>query len=68
MLTVISYFLVLEPVDREAPEGTFSIIYDEPYIIHDQEGYHIIVDGHEVGVVDEVSKSFKDVKIIENNK
>ena len=68
MLTAVSFFFVLEPVNKEAPEGTFSIIYDDPYIIHDQEGYHIIVDGRELGVVDEVSESFKDVKIIENMK
>ena len=65
ILTVVSSFIVLEPVDREAPEGTFSIKYDEPYMIHDQQGYHIIVDGCEVGIVDEVPDSFKGVKIID---
>ena len=68
ILTVVSSFFVLEPTNREAPEGTFSIRYDNPYMIHDEEGYHIIVDGNEVGLLYEVPDIFKDVKIIENIK
>ena len=68
ILTVTSSFFVFEPVNKEAPEGTFSIRYDETYMVHDQQGYHIIVDGHEVGVVEKVPDSFKDVKIIDDMK
>ena len=53
-----SSFFVLEPTNREAPEGTFSIRYDNPYMIHDEEGYHIIVDGNEVGLLYEVPDIF----------
>lgn len=68
IFTVISSFFIFEPVNKEAPSGAFSIIYDNPYIIHDQQGYHIIVDGCEVGIVDEVPDSFENVKIIDNMK
>ena len=37
-------------------------------MIHDEEGYHIIVDGNEVGLVYEVPDIFKDIKIIDETK
>lgn len=68
ILTVVSSFLVFEPVSRELPEGTFSLEYNDVYMIHDQQGYHIISDGQDVGVVDEVPDSFKGIKIIDDIK
>lgn len=64
IFTIISSFLVFEPISKEMPGGTFSIKQNELYIIHNQQGYHIIVDGQDVGVVDEVPDSFKNIKII----
>lgn len=68
IFTVVSSFLVFEPVSRELPEGTFSLEYNDVYMIHDQQGYHIISDGQDVGVVDEVPDSFKGIKIIDDIK
>lgn len=68
ILTVVSSFFVFEPVSRELPEGTFSLEYNDVYMIHDQQGYHIISDGQDVGVVDEVPDSFKGIKIIDDIK
>lgn len=68
ILTVVSSFLVFEPVSGELPEGTFSPEYYDVYMIHDQQGYHIIFDGQDVGVVDEVPDSFKGIKIIDDIK
>ena len=68
IFTVVSSFLVFEPVSRELPEGTFSPEYNDVYMIHDQQGYHIISDGQDVGVVDEVPDSFKGIKIIDDIK
>lgn len=68
ILTVVSSFFVLEPTNRESPEGTFSIKYENPYMIHDEQGYYIIVDGNEVGLLYEVPDSFKAIKIIDHTK
>ena len=68
ILTVISSFLIFEPISKDMPEGTFSIGQDELYIIHDQQGYHIISDGQDVGIVDEVPDSFSGIKIIDHTK
>ena len=68
ILTVISSFLIFEPISKEMPEGTFSMEQDELYIIHDQQGYHIISNGQDVGVVDEVPDSFSGIKIIDDIK
>lgn len=68
IFTVISSFLIFEPISEEMPEGTFSTEQDELYIIHDQQGYHIISEGQDVGVVDKVPDSFNGIKIIEDNK
>ena len=37
-------------------------------MIHDEQGYHIIVDGNEVGLLYEVPDSFKAIKIIDHTK
>mgnify|MGYP006070571975 CR=1 FL=1 len=68
IFTVVSSFLVFAPVSRELPEETFSLEYNDVYMIHDQQGYHIISDGQDVGVVDEVPDSFKGIKIIDDIK
>ena len=54
-----------EPIEKgDFPEEVFTIDNSNMYLIYDQSGYHIMDDGKEVGLVDEVPDELKDMEII----
>lgn len=64
-VTLFSSFCVFEPIgDGNTEENVFSITEDDMYLIYDTDGYHIISQGKEVGIVDEVPEDLAYLKII----
>lgn len=62
----ISFFVVIEPYTTlSMEEGMFLMQEDEMYFIRKSDGYCLVVDGEEVGILEEIPEEFKNIPILE---
>lgn len=65
----VSFFVVVEPYTaRSMEEGMFLMEEDEMYFIRKSDGYCLVIDGEEVGILEEIPEELKKISILEEKK